>query len=129
MTTTGEEWAIQADNGLYWNGIKSGWEETLRDSGRHSRYCDAASQVVRIDIDGARIVPAPPREMTDDEAEAWYQKRDLSSYIKPTKADGGGFHCYANVANGEACGAWASGYGSSIYDAIRAARRALEKKP
>jgi hypothetical protein len=124
----GEEWAITSAIGVppghYWNGSQredGGWGP-LNLKGRHANYYEAAAEVARLRDHSLRIVPAPPREMTDADAEAWLSER-YSYMVFPTKFGGAGnlFGCGPSgpVSN--------YGYGPTIYDAIRAARKKLER--
>lgn len=72
--------------------------------------------------DSARIIPAPPREMTDAEAEAWFLANNLF-VIGVSHEQWGIWHAYSHI-NTETLYA----FGSTLFDAIRAARRKLEGK-
>lgn len=125
-----EEWVIQSGVSLkYWKpGL--GW----RDEGaRFQSYIAAATTLVNSDAaqcESARIVSAPPREMTDAECWAWLREQALSGYILAVSP--------SSYHNADPKDTWwclevdsprrNNGNGATPSDAIRAARRKLEGK-
>lgn len=113
-----EEWVIQSGVSLkYWKpGL--GW----RDEGaRFQSYIAAATTLVNSDAaqcESARIVPAPPREMTDAEAIAWAHGQNISLSGSKQSIVWDVYHFNGGKL------AW----GLTLFDAIRAARRKLEGK-
>lgn len=103
-----KEWAVQdAETGYYCPP-------------RFLTYPAAVHYIVaRSDFSDLRIVPAPPREMTDAECWAWYRlPRAGSAHELRLTGSAGGFCVWRPN--------WDAGYYEDPCDAIRAARRKLE---
>ena len=131
-----EEWAIRDEaTGEWWTG-----ETWSSDSlpWRYASYPIAMNsglkqmQAYSAGIpDSVRIVPAPPREMTDVEAEQWLRERpcEESWIIRVNRGSAGNWYC--GRGRDDKAGAIKiynnpHGYGASVFDAIRAARKKLE---
>lgn len=118
-----EAWAIQdRETGEWYRSPGTGLTKNPNEAHRLLHYYDACAVVAQYgNNDRARVVPAPPREMTDAECIEW---------LGSEHADGG----YYSI--GKRSQFWFVHHlsGSDIasarafYDAIRAARRALEGK-
>ena len=126
-----ERWAIQdSATGEWWNNVESEWSHSSNDATSSVNYhhiarwypLDPALSMFR---ESARIVPAPPREMTDEECWEWLivQNRpganpwviarwDTQQWAVCSVQDGGALRAHSR--------------GDTPCDAIRAARKALE---
>lgn len=130
MDSKVEEWAIQDEaTGEWWTGAR--WRAAGPDGnvwGNYRHVCETLAEPGCITFEegrAPRIVPAPPREMTDTECWEWLHSRKTSHalpFIRPTDGDAESKAIWACSA----LGSW--GYGATPCDAIRAARRKLEGK-
>lgn len=120
-----EEWAIRDEATGKWWGHQSpitglGWGSAIT---RHASYSDARNSLawsVSFLQETARIVPVPPREMSDAEAIEWAKEEGISldactkgwlaTYVVDGKLLETDYYC------------------ETLYGAIRAARRKLEGK-
>ena len=119
-----QEYAIQDEaTGEWWTGAR--WRKEGPDGCVWSRYVNAVAYLAPVwnpenARETARIVPAPPREMTDEECWTWFKDNCLllgnmaGQWLIWDKAD------VAYTPCGSA--------GSTPCDAIRAARKALESR-
>lgn len=122
-----EAWAIRDVRALgrWYVAMGSPWSDETKAT-HFTSYAGAAAVVCDLG-DYVRIVPAPPREMTDAECWEWFQGQSELAVISyhPNKwtiwdrsGAGGNGDWHTSHKNGVA----------SPCDAIRAARRALSKQ-
>ena len=131
-----QEWAIQDEaTGEWWNGGryltgKESWGDA-KEAMLYNAYADCFhadafdTYYLHNRCATARIVPAPPREMTDEECWKWLAGQHGVSGVYLWDSSPEAWAC-ASVGCGEECPSPA-GIGSTPCDAIRAARRVLEK--
>lgn len=123
----GQEWAIQDEATGAWYNAVGLWN---KDDSHIARYDSYPLHAAFIIWDSnrhraVRIVPAPPREMTNDECWEWFHLRGFEKLqLRPSKTPGDTW--YVNVRGHELMtGCF---YGPTPCDAIRAARKKLEGK-
>lgn len=126
-----EEFAIRNEDTFQWWGAGR-WTRTPEFIKRYKSYADATQADAWLGVnvrEAARIVPAPPiPEMTEAECWAWFHMHALgkfslrprASIVAPTDRWWIGTHDQMPTE---------IAVGDTPCDAIRAARRVLEKKP
>ena len=121
-----QEWAIQDAATGKWRTWDNGWTDDSSKAGIWKEYHEAARALgdnyfpIR---KAARIVPAPPREMTDEECWAWFKTK----WQHALSADGPGKTGCWGVYHIDSLGVDIA-TGETPCDAIRAARKKLESK-
>lgn len=128
MSGAEQEWAIRDEaTGEWWNCDYFGkYAPKDKEPTRFQSYPRAATALVRseeanLGRASARIVPAPPREMTDAECWEWFRPQMLVLFGQNGKPNEWGVLSWP--------GREFKAFGKTPCDAIRAARRKLEAKP
>lgn len=127
------EWGIRDENSGLWflgfgcDGDSPRWGDYPI---RYTRYGSAAAAVNTLNLpdDSARILSAPQRPpMTDAEAETWLSEHPLLMLSWWQRGHEGSWAIYEHDRT--SCPLVHVSVGGTMFDAIRAARRALEKRP
>lgn len=121
-----EQFAVfDSASGQWWSATADGWSPrpTVYDSYAVAAVSGAFTHL-KCRRPMARIVPAPPREMTDAEARTWFTANAPGSLSLRVESGYTDNPCRFYVAKDNVPGVIA--YGATIEDAIRAARRTLK---
>lgn len=125
-----QEWAVQDEvTGEWWTAPGYGATKNISEIYRFRSYPDACSALAgECAMTTARVVPAPPREMTDAECWEWFKDFYQPSRLFLTWITGSGYGIYqwGFCRNDDGLGFVAKG--NTPCDAIRAAYRKLESK-
>jgi hypothetical protein len=124
-----KEWAIRdEETGEWWSDQGNRWSGNARDAVRLQRYRHATAPFAYSAVqarEGARIVEAPPREMTNEECVAWVARVNNApvSVIKDILSItvvGDHWQVRSDIASPRVVGD-----GPTLFDAIRAAAKKL----
>lgn len=119
-----KEWAIQDEATGEWGAttesiVRMAVTRVESSATQYATYREAASAIHTYNIlsPTVRIVPAPPREMTDEECWAWFRSVGATENLRISGGPSG--LCVWRER-------WHAGYFAMPCDAIRAARKKLE---